>query len=117
MRLRLGLLTATLVALTGAREASATPFALRPPTVVRVVTTTYRYHLSRTSVPAGRVNFAVVNKTNAVIDFKIGDYATPKLRPGSRYLLHTRLTKPGRYIYFASGEYAEMGLVGTLTVR
>jgi len=77
----------------------------------------YRYFLSRDTVPTGDVTFNVVNRTNARIDFKIDDYGTPTLAPGARFLLHARLDKPGRYVYFGSGQYAEMGLEGVLTVR
>lgn len=87
------------------------------PTPVRVLTTTYHFRLSRTTVPRGRVDFTVINRANATIDFKIANFATPKLHPGQRYVLHTRLLKAGRYTYFASGQYAELGLVGVLTVR
>ena len=87
------------------------------PTPVRVLTTTYHFRLSRTIVPRGRVDFTVINRSNATIDFKIANFATPRLHPGQRYLLHTRLLRAGRYTYFASGQYAELGLVGVLTVR
>ena len=119
MRLRLGLLVIAGVALTGAvfADAGLASQAATPTTAVRVLTTTYHFRLSRQSVPRGRVVFTVINKSNATIDFKIADFATPKLRPGQRYVLHTRLTKPGRYTYFASGQYAELGLVGALNVR
>jgi len=119
MRLRLGLLVIAGVAPTGAgfTHAGLAFQAATPTTAVRVLTTTYHFRLSRQSVPRGRVVFTVINKSNATIDFKIADFATPKLRPSQRYVLHTRLTKPGRYTYFASGQYAELGLVGALTVR
>ena len=48
---------------------------------------------------------------------KIASFATPKLHPGQRYVLHTRFLRAGRYTYFASGQYAELGLVGVLTVH
>jgi hypothetical protein len=86
-------------------------------TAVRVTTTTFHFRLSRTSVPRGPVVFTVINRSNATIDFKIANFATPKLRPGQRFVLRTRLLRPGRYTYFASGQYAEMGLVGVLAVR
>jgi plastocyanin len=115
----LGLLAIAAVALIGAVSADAglASRAATPTTAVQVLTTTYHFRLSRQSVPAGRVVFTVINKSNATIDFKIANYATPKLRPGQRYVLHTRFTKPGRYTYFASGQYAELGLVGVLVVR
>jgi hypothetical protein len=119
MRLKLGLLATVGAAAVGALSAGAAPsaHALATPTAVRVVVTTYHYRLSRNSVPRGRVVFTVINRSNATIDFKIANYATPKLRPGGRYVLHTLLSRPGRYVYFASGQYAEMGLTGVLTVR
>ena len=86
-------------------------------TPVRVLTTTYHFRLSRTTVPRGRVDFTVINRSNATIDFKIANFATPKLHPGQRYVLHTRFLRAGRYTYFASGQYAELGLVGVLTVH
>jgi hypothetical protein len=98
-------------------EAGHASRVVTAPTPVRVLTTTYHFRLSRTIVPRGRVDFTVINRSNATIDFKIANFATPKLHPGQRYLLHTRLLRAGRYTYFASGQYAELGLVGVLTVR
>ena len=119
VRSRLGLLVIAAAAVTGTASAHAgmTFRAVTPTTAVRVLTTTYHFRLSRQSVPRGRVVFTVINRSNATIDFKIAGFATPKLHPGQRYVLHTRLTKPGRYTYFASGQYAELGLVGVLAVR
>jgi hypothetical protein len=112
----------TLVALAGtaaicAPSAAPAAHALTPKTAVRVVITTYHYELSRSSVPRGRIVFTVVNRSNATVDFKIDRYATPKLRPGGRYVLHTLLLRRGRHVYYASGQFAEMGLTGMLTVR
>lgn len=104
------------VSVASADAGDASP-VVTPPTAVRVLTTTYHFRLSRTTVPRGRVDFTVINRANATIDFKIATFATPRLRPGQRYVLHTRLLKVGRYTYFASGQYAELGLVGVLTVR
>jgi hypothetical protein len=119
MHLKLGLLAIIGVVSIGVLSASAAPasHAVTPPTAVRVVVTTYHYRLSRSFVPRGRVVFTVINRSNATIDFKIDKYATPKLRPGKRYVLPTLLTRRGRYVYFASGQFAEMGLTGELTVR
>ena len=117
MRIGLLLIVGAAVISVASAEAGHASGVVASPTPVRVLTTTYHFRLSRTILPRGRVDFTVINHSNATIDFKIANFATPKLHPGQRYLLHTRLLRAGRYTYFASGQYAELGLVGVLTVR
>jgi glucose/arabinose dehydrogenase len=125
-RLRLAGAAAVVLALVaagiGAGSTLATGHAkpkpqVKSPTPVRVVARDFSYALSRTSVPAGRVRFTVVNRGAVAHDFAIGPHKTRLLRPGQSAVLVVDLPRVGRYVFRCTVPgHAALGMRGTLTV-
>ncbi len=87
------------------------------PTAVRVVARDYTFVLSRTTVPVGRVRFAVVNQGSVPHDFLIAGRRTPVLKPGRSAGLTVNFTRAGTFVYRCSVPgHAALGMKGTLAV-
>lgn len=88
-------------------------------TSVQVVLHDYRITLSRTTVPAGRVDFEVVNRGRVQHDFALTSLGrgTPLLAPGQRASLTVTLARSGLYGFRSTppGE-ARLGMQGRVRV-
>ena len=73
--------------------------------------------LSTSSVPHGRITFAIKNAGASMHDFVIANHTSKIIGPGQ----HTSLTvtlKPGHYPYRCSVDsHAELGMKGVLRVK
>jgi glucose/arabinose dehydrogenase len=105
-----GAFVAAVLALGSARAGPAV-------TSVSVQALDFRYKLSRTQVPVGRVRFVVVNRGSAVHDFKIAGRATRLLARGDRQTLTVRFRKAGRYAFRCTIRgHAAIGMKGIIVV-
>lgn len=113
---RVGILLACAAAgLVVAAIAFATPRA--PATKVTVTATEFRFAMSRTAVPVGKVIFTVVNKGKIGHDFVIAGKKTPVIAPGKKATLVVVFKKKSRYRYVCSlPGHAAAGMKGTLAV-
>jgi glucose/arabinose dehydrogenase len=90
---------------------------LRPATAVRVVARDFSYALSRKTVLAGRVRFAVVNRGAVAHDFAVAGRKTPLLQPGRSAVLVVSFPRAGRFVFRCTVPgHAALGMRGTLTV-
>jgi plastocyanin len=86
-------------------------------TRVTVVMREFRFSLSRTTVPHGRVTFTVVNRGRVGHDFAIAGRRTKVIGPRKTTTLTVTL-KAGRFPYRCTVPgHAAAGMRGTLTVR
>jgi uncharacterized cupredoxin-like copper-binding protein len=77
----------------------------------------FRFKLSKTTVPAGKVTFVVTNRGNLPHDFKIDSKVTPLIQPGKSAKLVVTLKKgKAPYLCTVSG-HAAAGMKGVLTVK
>jgi uncharacterized cupredoxin-like copper-binding protein len=77
----------------------------------------FRFKLSKTTVPAGKVTFVVTNRGNLPHDFKIDSKVTPLIPPGKSAKLVVTLKKgKAPYLCTVSG-HAAAGMKGVLTVK
>ena len=84
---------------------------------VAVTATEFRFDLSRTSVPHGRVVFTLVNKGKIAHNFFIDGKSTPLVSPGKSAKLTVTLTT-GKFVYVCTVPgHAAAGMKGTLTVE
>jgi uncharacterized cupredoxin-like copper-binding protein len=118
---RLGLLVLALVA--------AATFAL-PAAAHRSTTTAatlgvtaglpgeFKFKLSKTSVPKGKVTIIVTNRGNLPHDFKIAGKKTPLLQSGKSAKLVITFAKAGKFAYMCTvSGHAAAGMKGTLVVK
>ena len=86
-------------------------------TAVSVSATEFRFDLSKTTVPQGKVIFTVVNNGKVAHNFWIDGKSTPLLSPGKKAKLTVRLAAGKlQYVCTVPG-HAAAGMKGTLTVR
>jgi uncharacterized cupredoxin-like copper-binding protein len=77
----------------------------------------FKFKVSKTSVPAGKVTFIVTNRGNLPHDFKIAGKKTPLLQAGKTARLVVTLKKgKSAYMCTVSG-HAAAGMKGTITVK
>ena len=77
----------------------------------------FKFKLSKTSVPAGKVTFMVTNRGNLPHDFKIAGKRTPLLQSGKTAKIVVTLKK-GKFAYLCTvSGHAAAGMKGTLTVK
>jgi len=118
---RLGLLLVALVAaatlaLPAAAHRSATSAATLG--VTAGLPGEFKFKLSKTSVPKGKVTIIVTNRGNLPHDFKIAGKKTPLLSPGKTSKLIVTFTKAGKFTYMCTvSGHAAAGMKGTLTVK
>jgi uncharacterized cupredoxin-like copper-binding protein len=111
--LALGVALAALVA--------AAPVAARPSaaaaTTVTVTMKEFKFTLSKTKVPHGKVTFKLVNKGSLQHDFKIAGKKSPMVGAKKTKLFVVTLTKKGKFKYICTVPgHAAAGMKGTLTV-
>jgi glucose/arabinose dehydrogenase len=116
---RLAVLVAFAAALAAAGFAAAAWRGTVTPPTTGVLVTAYdfRFTLSRTSVPAGRVRFTVVNRGVFRHDFAIAGHKTRLLAHGERAVLNVVFRRPVRAAYRCTVPgHAAAGMKGILTV-
>ena len=95
--------------------------AARTPTTVTVTAgkpSELSFALSKRTVSAGAVTFAVVNGGDIGHDFKIAGKKSPTVAGGANGTLRVTITKAGKYPYICTQpSHKEAGMRGTLTVR
>jgi plastocyanin len=111
--LALGVALAALVA--------AAPIAARPSavaaTTVTVTMKEFKFTLSKTKVPHGKVTFKLVNKGSVPHDFKIAGKKSPMVSPKKTKTFIVTLTKKGKIAYICTvAGHAAAGMKGKLTV-
>jgi len=84
---------------------------------VTVTATEFKFKLSKTSVPHGKVVFTLVNKGKLAHDFKINGKKTSLIGPGKSTKLSVTF-KAGKFKYLCTVPgHAAAGMKGTLTVK
>jgi uncharacterized cupredoxin-like copper-binding protein len=85
-------------------------------TTVAVTATEFKFKLSKSVVPHGKVTFHVVNRGKLSHDFKIAGKKTPLLKPGRSANLSVTLKK-GSYPYLCTVPgHAAAGMKGKVRV-
>jgi len=86
-------------------------------TTVTVVASDFKFKLSKTKVPVGRVTFKVVNRGKIAHDFKIGGKKTRLLKPGQSQSITVTFNRSGRFAYLCTVVgHAAAGMKGVLAV-
>jgi uncharacterized cupredoxin-like copper-binding protein len=86
-------------------------------TAVAVTATEFKFKLSKSSVPRGKVVFTFVNKGKIAHDFWIGGKTSPLVQPGKSAKLTVTLGA-GKLLYLCTVPgHSAAGMKGTLTVR
>ena len=86
-------------------------------TTVTVKMKEFKFILSRTSVPHGKVTFLVKNIGKINHDFKINGKKTASIAPGKSAKLVVTFAKKGRYPYLCViGQHYKFGMKGVLKV-
>jgi uncharacterized cupredoxin-like copper-binding protein len=95
----------------------ARPDAAEAVSRVTVTASEFKYVLSRSSVPTGKVVFTVVNKGKITHDFKIAGKKTAKIAPGKSARLTVTFARKGSYGFLCTlAGHATAGMKGTLSV-
>ena len=86
-------------------------------TTVTVTMKEFKFVLSKSRVPHGKVTFKLVNKGKLKHDFKIAGKKSPMVNPGKTKLFVVTLTKKGKIAYLCTVPgHAAAGMKGKLTV-
>jgi len=86
-------------------------------TAVAVTATEFKFKLSKSSVPHGKVVFTLANKGKLAHDFWIGGKSSPLVQPGKSAKLTVTLSS-GKLLYLCTVPgHSAAGMKGTLTVR
>jgi uncharacterized cupredoxin-like copper-binding protein len=86
-------------------------------TTVTVTMKEFKFTLSKTKVPHGKVTFKLVNKGRVQHDFKIAGKKSPMVSPNKTKLFVVTLTKKGKIAYICTVPgHAALGMKGKLTV-
>jgi plastocyanin len=108
-----------LVALVSLNALTGTGAAAARVTTVRVVTTEYRFALSRKTVPAGTVVFLIVNKGqlphNMAFNGPVIYKKAPLVDPGSSYRFKVVFKKAGTY-HFVCSPHFKLGMASQIRV-
>ena len=108
------LVCAALLAVVGAGAASARPSSTVH--TVKVTAKEYRFVLSTSKVPAGRVKFVIKDTGSSQHDFAIAGHTSKTIQPGQSTTLTVTLKK-GKYPYRCTVDsHAELGMKGVLRV-
>jgi uncharacterized cupredoxin-like copper-binding protein len=100
-----------------ALAATASQSAMKA-TTVTVAASNFKFKLSKTSVPKGKVTFVVTNKSTILHDFKIDGKSTPMIKGGKSAKLVVTFAKAGKFAYLCTVPgHAAAGMKGTLTVK
>jgi uncharacterized cupredoxin-like copper-binding protein len=105
---------AALLAVVGTGVARAQPSSTVH--TVKVTAKDYRFVLSTSKVPAGRVKFVIKNTGSAQHDFAIAGHTSKTIGPGQSTAMTVALKK-GKYPYRSTVDsHAELGMKGVLRV-
>jgi plastocyanin len=119
MKTRTALLLTAAASIVAALGIVGPAAASRSATATKVTVTMYdfRFKLSKSSIPAGKVTFTVTNKGKSIHNFAIPKVKTsPFLAPG-KSTTYTVTMKPGSYHYICTvPRHVELGMFGTLKV-
>lgn len=86
-------------------------------TAVAVTATEFKFKLSKSSVPHGKVVFTIMNKGKLAHDFYIGGKTSPLVAPGKNATLTVTLSA-GKLLYLCTVPgHSAAGMKGELTVR
>jgi uncharacterized cupredoxin-like copper-binding protein len=108
---------AVLVPGAGSALAAAGHHSAKSATSITVAATEFKFKLSKTSAPKGKVTFVVSNKGKAPHDFKINGKKTPLIQPGKKATLIVSFAKAGKFPYLCTVPgHAAAGMKGTFTV-
>jgi uncharacterized cupredoxin-like copper-binding protein len=108
---------AVLVPGAGAALAATASQSAAKATTVTVAASNFKFKLSKTSVPKGKVTFVVTNKSTIAHDFKINGKVTPMIKGGKSAKLVVTFAKAGKFPYLCTVPgHAAAGMKGTLTV-
>jgi uncharacterized cupredoxin-like copper-binding protein len=108
---------AVLVPSAGSAIASTTSHSATKATTVTVAASNFKFKLSKTSVPKGKVSFVVTNKSTIPHDFKINGKKTPLIKGGKSATLVVTFTKAGKFPYLCTVPgHAAAGMKGSFTV-
>jgi plastocyanin len=110
----------TIATLSGQSTAATQSNAALPTTTVRVVTTEYKFALSRKTVPVGTVIFVIVNKGqlphNMAFNGPVVYKRAPLVDPGSFYRFKVVFKKPGTYRFVCSPHF-KLGMASQITAK
>jgi uncharacterized cupredoxin-like copper-binding protein len=108
-------LLAVLASLLVAGPATARPAAVKA-TTVTVTMKEFKFILSKTSVPHGKITFKLVNKGKLAHDFEIALHKSQKIAPGKTGVLVVTIAK-GKHPYKCTIDgHAKAGMKGVLKV-
>jgi uncharacterized cupredoxin-like copper-binding protein len=108
---------AVLVAAKVAAPAASASAASATVRHISVTMTDFKFKLSASRVPVGKVVFTVVNRGKTAHNFKIDGKKTPLIAPGKRATLTVLFTKKGGYAYLCTVPgHAAAGMKGRLGV-
>ena len=86
-------------------------------TTITVAASEFKFKLSKTSAPAGKVTFVVTNKGKTIHDFKINGKKTPDIAAGKKATLTVTFAKKGKFAYLCTiPGHAKLGMKGTFTI-
>ena len=113
-RIRIALVAALALLVAAAPAAGRTQRVTA--TTVTVKMTEFKFALSKSSVPHGKITFKLVNKGKLAHDFEIGTKKSPHIAPGKTGTLTLTLAK-GRHPYKCTIDgHAKAGMKGVLHV-
>jgi uncharacterized cupredoxin-like copper-binding protein len=105
------------VVLPGAGSALAAP-SRHAATTITVAASEFKFKLSKTSAPKGKVTFVVTNKGKTAHNFKINGKKTPMLQAGKKATLTVTFSKTGKFPYLCTVPgHAAAGMKGSFTVK
>ena len=108
------LVSAALLAVVGAGAARAQPSSTLH--TVKVTAKDYKFVLSTSKVPAGRVKFVIKDMGSAEHDFAIAGHTSKTIQPGQSTTLSVTLKK-GKYPFRCTVDsHTELGMKGVLSV-
>jgi uncharacterized cupredoxin-like copper-binding protein len=86
-------------------------------TTITVAASEFKFKLSKTSAPKGKVTFVVTNKGKVIHDFKINGKKTPMIQPGKKATLTVSFAKAGKFPYLCTVPgHSAAGMKGTFTI-
>ena len=109
---------AVLVPGAGSALAAPSQHAAKATTSITVAATEFKFKLSKTSAPKGKVTFVVTNKGKTQHNFKINGKVTPMIKPGKKATLVVTFAKAGKFPYLCTiPGHAAAGMKGSFTVK
>lgn len=95
----------------------ARPVAHAATTTVNVTAIDFKFKLSRTSAPKGKVTFKITNKGKLKHDFKINGVTSKMISPGRSTSITVTFKKAGTYPYLCTVPgHAALGMKGKFKI-